>query len=182
MSFERAFKQTVGIEGKYSNNPVDKGGETMYGITARVARANGYTGPMRDMPLSVAHDIYRRQYWGIINLDAVDQISEHIAEEMFDTGVNMHPSVPAKFLQRSLNVLNRGASDFSDIEVDGLIGPVTLAALRAFLDFRGDKGLVVLLRMLDGLQAVRYIEIAEADPTQETFMFGWIWNRIGERR
>src|SRR5690625_1688136 len=34
----------IRVEGAYSNNPADKGGETMYGITVSVARANGYSG------------------------------------------------------------------------------------------------------------------------------------------
>ena len=31
--FEKAFSHTLGLEGKYSNNPNDTGGETMWGIT-----------------------------------------------------------------------------------------------------------------------------------------------------
>lgn|SRR5512139_255189 len=182
MSFKRAFQYTVGVEGGYSNHPADRGGETMYGITSRVARANGYHGPMREMPLEVAHRIYKSQYWDTINLDAIDQLSEYIAEELFDTGVNMGVGVAAKFLQRSLNVLNREGADFPDLEVDGVVGPVTIAALKEYLHRRGDQGLVVLIRLLDGLQAVRYVEIAERDHSQEAFMFGWVLNRIGDRR
>lgn len=182
MSFEQAFKYTVGIEGGYSNHPADKGGETIYGITARVARANGYSGPMREMPLSMARDIYKRQYWDTLRLDDVDDLSEPVALEMFDTAVNMGVGVSAKFLQRALNVLNRGGADFPDVESDGIIGPMTIAALEEYLHHRGDQGVVVLVRLLDGQQAVRYMDIAERDPSQEAFMHGWVLNRIGERR
>ena len=43
LSFDLAFTTLVSNnEGGYSSNPKDPGGETMYGITLRVARANGY--------------------------------------------------------------------------------------------------------------------------------------------
>jgi len=179
MSFDIAFKQTVGVEGGYSNNPLDPGGETKYGITVRVARANGYTGPMRDLPLTTAKDIYRRQYWDVLSLNDINAVCEYIAEEMFDTGVNMGVGTVGKFLQRALNVLNRDGKDFRDLEVDGIIGPVTVAAMREYFDHRGDQGMIVLLRLLDGFQAVRYVEIAEKDDKREAFVFGWVLNRVG---
>ena len=59
-SFDDAFDALIGNEGGYSNNPKDPGGETMWGITARVARAAGYTGPMRDLPRDTAKAPFRR--------------------------------------------------------------------------------------------------------------------------
>lgn len=50
------------VEGGYSNHPDDRGGATMFGITEAVARANGYNGPMNQLPREVADDIYARQY------------------------------------------------------------------------------------------------------------------------
>lgn len=47
-------------EGGYVNNPKDKGGETKYGITVAVARANGYKGNMRNLPKQTAIDIYKK--------------------------------------------------------------------------------------------------------------------------
>lgn len=40
----------IAIEGGYSNDPDDSGGETTWGVTERRARKFGYTGPMIDMP------------------------------------------------------------------------------------------------------------------------------------
>lgn len=42
--FEKAFTHTLGIEGSYSNNPNDTGGETMWGITKALAVHYGYSG------------------------------------------------------------------------------------------------------------------------------------------
>lgn len=178
MSFKQAFDATVGLEGKYSNNPNDSGGETMYGITAKVARANGYTGQMRDMPLDTACSIYRRQYWDLLQLNTIDLSSESIAYEMFDTAVNCGVGVAGRILQQALNVFNRGQRDYPDVPVDGIIGPVTISCLRMYLTVRGDDGLTVLLRTLNCLQAARYVDLAETSPKNEDFVYGWIRNRV----
>lgn len=177
MSFEDAFKHVVGVEGGYSNNPKDPGGETMYGITKRVAVANGYRDEMSKMPLSVAKAIYKKHYWDINKLDEVDFVLPDVALEMFDTGVNVGVAVAATMLQRSLNVLNRGQSDYADIKADGVIGPMTMHSLQGFLKVR-PKGGKVLLGMLNALQGARYIELCEKNEKLEDFVFGWFANRV----
>lgn len=179
MSFEAAFQHTVGIEGGYSDHPSDRGGPTKFGITEQVARANGYKDDMKEMPLYVAQRIYRIQYWDIMRLDTVDAVSPEIAEELFDTGVNMGVGTAGKFLQRALNVFNKGATAYPDLTVDGVIGPVTVSNLKSLLTARGEKGKRVLLNALNAQQGVRYIEIAEKNPSQEDFEFGWWLNRVG---
>lgn len=166
-------------EGGYTNNPDDKGGETNFGITAAVARAFGYTWPMASMTQQVARDIYAQRYWHQPRFDDVDMVSEPVAEEMLDTGVNMGTATAGKFLQRALNVLNQGDKTYPNIAVDGGVGNMTIAALKAFLAARGKAGEVVLVRMLNAQQSVQYIELAEANSTQEQFEYGWQLNRVG---
>jgi lysozyme family protein len=60
--YPEAISRVLKSEGGYSNHPSDPGGETMYGITVAVARANGYTGAMRTMPLDEAKRIYKARY------------------------------------------------------------------------------------------------------------------------
>jgi lysozyme family protein len=108
----------------------------------------------------------------------VSEYSPRIAEELLDTGVNMGVGTASKFLQRALNTLNAEGKYYPDITVDGAIGQMTLASLKAFLAHRGDNGHVVLVRMLNALQGVRYIEIAEAKPSQEAFIYGWFLSRV----
>jgi lysozyme family protein len=165
-------------EGGYSNNPTDAGGETIWGITAVVARAFGYTGAMKDMPQQTARDIYAARYWHQPRFDEVNTISASTAEEMLDTGVNMGTATAGKFLQRALNVLNQGEATYPNIAVDGGVGNMTLAALKAFLASRGKAGETVLVRMLNAQQSVRYIELAEANVSQEAFEYGWQLNRV----
>ena len=179
--FEKALKHTVGIEGGYSNHPADSGGKTRYGITEAKARAFGYTGEMRDLPLDLAIHIYREDFWDIIRLDQVAELSEPVALEMFDTGVNCGIGTPVRFLQRLLNAFNREQADYQDIAVDGMMGRNTLAALRAFLDRRGKLGAQVMVEALNSLQGAFYTDLAERRPKDEAFMFGWFANRVLKR-
>jgi lysozyme family protein len=167
-------------EGGYVNHPSDRGGPTNFGITEAVARAHGYSGSMRNLPRSEAAAIYKRLYWLRPRFDQVERRSEAVAAELFDSGVNMGPSVAATFLQRALSALNRDRQDYADLVPDGRIGPATLAALDRFLELRGKrKGETVLLKALDALQGERYIRLAERRPANEAFLYGWLANRIG---
>jgi lysozyme family protein len=98
VSIETMLDTLIGKEGGYSNHPSDTGGETMWGITIGVARANGYQGVMRSMTRDRAKVIYRNKYWAAPGYDAVALQSAAIAEELFDTGVNMGPSTGSTFL------------------------------------------------------------------------------------
>ena len=167
-------------EGGYVNHPADKGGPTCFGITEGVARAQGYRGAMRQLPRTEAAAIYKRLYWLRPRFDQVAIRSERVAGELFDTGVNMGPSVAATFLQRALTALNRNGTDYLDLTPDGRIGEVTLGALDAFLRIRGlTGGEKVLLRALEALQGERYLRLAERRPANEAFLYGWLANRIG---
>ncbi len=169
-------------EGGYSNHPADRGGPTCFGITEAVARANGYRGPMRQLPRDEAVAIYKRLYWLRPRFDQIARRCGRIAAELFDTGANMGPAVAVTFLQRALTALNRNASDYPDLVPDGRIGERTLAALDAFLAARGKtSGETVLLRALEALQGERYLRLAERRPANEAFFYGWLANRIGER-
>lgn len=175
--FDKAFGKVVGLEGRYSNNPDDSGGETMYGITVAVARANGYSGPISEMPLDTAKSIYRRQYWDQMRLDEIAIISEVVAGEMFDTGVNMGIVWATQFLQKALTELNRRGKDYPDLFVDGVMGPVTVHALQSYFHTR-PQGITVLMRALEGQQVTHYIEIAASREKDEDFLYGWLQNRI----
>lgn len=163
----------------YTNNPLDRGGPTKFGVTQAVARAFGYQGDMRDLTIGIARAIYIDRYWLQPRFDQVFERNPPMADEMMDTGVNMGTIWPGKFLQRALNVLNNEQKLFPDITVDGAIGKMTLAALDAFIAKRGSVGYAVVTRMMDSQQSVRYMEIAESNKTQESFVYGWQLNRTG---
>ena len=171
--------RVIGGEGGYVNHPSDRGGETIWGVTEQVARAYGYTGSMRHMPRPIAVEIFRKRYWEEPGLALIFDLAPRLAAELFDTGVNMGTAIPGQFLQRALNVLNRRGRDFADIAVDGRIGAMTVASLKAFLKVRGAAGEEVLIKACEVLQGARYIAIAEGRETQEDFLFGWLAHRVG---
>ena len=115
MNFDDAFTKLLGHEGGYSDNKDDTGGKTMWGMTETAARANGYTGEMRDFPVETAKAIYKKSYWAPCRCD---ELPDPIAFDVFDTAVNSGCSQSIKFLQRAVNTGD-----------DGIIGPATLKAV-----------------------------------------------------
>lgn len=169
MTLDDIINATVKAEGGYVNDPSDKGGETNYGITVATARANGYTGSMRDLPLQTAKDIYLNEY---LVKPGFSTFPAPIAAELFDTGVNMGPATATKFLQRAVNALQG-----SGLAVDGKMGPATRGAVVTYLNSRANTQ-DILLKALNCLQGVRYIELVEANASQRRFINGWLANRV----
>lgn len=114
MDFDQAFDRLMLSEGGYANHPADPGAETMYGVTARVARAEGYVGEMRDLPRETAKAIARRRYWDAVR---ADELPSAVRYPLFDAAYHSGPAQAVKWLQRAL-----GVGD------DGKLGPITLAA------------------------------------------------------
>lgn len=172
---QQTIDEIIRIEGGYVDDPADSGGATNYGITEAVARQWGYKGHMRDLPRSVAFDIYAARYWDSVCADDLVRLSEGVAREVVDTGVNMGVERAAVFLQRALNVLNNLGGLYDDITVDGNIGPATIKALHGYLLKRDEQ---TLISMLNCLQGAAYVELAERRMKDEKFIYGWFNNRV----
>jgi lysozyme family protein len=114
-AFDVVFANTLAIEQGYSNNPADPGGATMWGITERVARANGYMGDMRQLPQATASAIAKKVYWDPYLLDQMPVV---VGFQVFDIVYNGGQAV--KWLQQALAVT-----------ADGVVGAQTVAAARA---------------------------------------------------
>ncbi len=177
-TFDKAWEETGRAEGGFVDDPDDSGGATNWGITEKVARKQGYTGHMRDLPQPTATQIAKKEYWDVMLLDDIAAMSEGIALELFDTGFNAGTGRAGKFLQRAVNVFNRKGQDYDDIGVDGAVGSKTVKALKAFLDKRGKAGETVMLRALNSMQGAFYVELAERREKDESFVFGWFSHRV----
>jgi len=166
--------ELIVIEGGYSNNPDDLGGETKYGITIKVARAFGYMGPMKDLPRMTAKLIYMKEYWIKPKIAEVNKLSQPIAIELFDIAVNTGTSRAGKWLQRLLSLFTEHI-----LKIDGQIGPATLKALRTYLNERRHQNPHrTMVNTLNAIQGCHYINLAEKLPKQRTFLFGWLRNRL----
>jgi lysozyme family protein len=171
--FNKAFDKTMGHEGGYVFDPDDAGGETYRGISRKYnPHWSGWVIIDKTRPNFPNHELdalvrqfYKVGYWDINKLDNFPQT---IADEMFDTGVNMGTGRASKFLQECLNYLNRGDSLFNDLVVDGDVGPATMKALSKVV---GDEE--ILLTMLNVCQGRHYMKYMKQSPTQEKYARGW---------
>lgn len=127
-NFERCTKWLLVHEGGYVNHPRDPGGATNKGVTQRVY--DGYRGRIGKPRRSVRHitssevmEIYRSQYWNTIH---GDDLPSGLDYSMYDYSVNSGPSRAIKDLQRLLGV-----------KADGVMGNVTLCAIRSRKDIEG---------------------------------------------
>lgn len=183
--FNKAFDITMGNEGGLANNPNDAGGLTYKGITFRdwpdwsgwqdVKTAMGKYGVTNFTDRILAANgalqsdvraFYKRYYWDVNKLDQVT--NQAVANELFDTGVNMGVKTAALFLQKSLNALNAVGRYYPNIDVDGIVGPKTIGYTNNHPNPKA------LLKMLNGYQIKRYIELIEKNETQEVFANSWL--------
>lgn len=117
MNFDQAFDILLKHEGGFSDHAADPGGKTRFGITEAVAREVGYRGDMRELPLDLAKRIYKDRYWDAVR---AEELPEAIRYAVFDAAVNSGPRQAIRWLQRAVGVRD-----------DGVIGPQTIAAVRA---------------------------------------------------
>ena len=145
-AFERAFAIVVGTEGGYTPGVGDPGGETRWGISKRAY-------PNIDIPnltLAAAQGIYRADYWNRVRGDLLPPA---LALVVFDAAVNSGVPQAVRWLQQAVGV-----------QADGVIGPVTLAAIQA----HAGRGAALVVDYL----AHRTVFLA-ALPTWRTFALGW---------
>jgi len=148
MNFDQAFDELLRHEGGYSDRAADPGGKTRYGVTEAVARANGYTGDMRELPLDVARRIYRAAYWDVVR---ADELPDAVRYAVFDGAVNSGVRQSVRWLQRAVD-----ATD------DGILGPATLRAVQR------QEPEVLLRRLL-----AQRLNFMAALPTWPSFGRGW---------
>jgi len=111
--FDDFILRILSSEGGYVNNPADPGGETKFGISKRAYPKL----QIFKLSWSDAVEIYRRDYWNRISGDLLPPA---VAFQVLDVSINSGVDVAIRWLQRSVSV-----------PVDGVIGPITLAAVRA---------------------------------------------------
>lgn len=121
-NFNKAFNLILELEGGYSNDPHDLGGETNLGITNAVyedyRRNKNYPlQPVRYICTEEAFDIYYHKYW---LKSGCDKMPQRIAIAVFDWQVNSGRGV--SLLQEILGVTQ-----------DGIFGPNTLESLKVHL-------------------------------------------------
>lgn len=182
--FKLALEYVLRHEGAYVDDPHDPGGETYKGVSRK--HNPGWEGwrtidtlrERENFPKILAANpalkdslvrFYEAKFWR--PLDGDNLPDQRLAEELFDTAVNLGPGRAVRFLQRSLNVLNRNEKLYADLRQDGSIGEKTRQALRAYL---ANDSIDILLTCLNILQGMHYLKRLRQRPDQERFARGWL--------
>lgn len=180
--FDECFKLVLDFEGGYSNDPADRGGETNYGITYNTlndAKNKGwipFNVTIQNIQLEHAKIIYKKGYWDVVQADSLPHPLDLI---MFDSAVNHGPGAAVKLLQKSLNALLR----YTELKVDGIIGPLTLRAINDYVGLGSTPGTPpnsnIRYLCIDVLmnRVELYLSIVLNNKSQEKFLKGWL-NRV----
>jgi len=150
--FQNAVTHLFGVEGGYVNDPVDRGGETKYGITKR-------TYPYLDiasLTLEKATEIYHQDYWLKYHCH---ELPPALGVFLFDSLVNHRPKTAVRLLQMTLRVTT-----------DGYIGPKTIAAASVVAGYSTYPEIIALAL---ARRADLYHDIITGDSSQARFALGW---------
>jgi len=151
--FNQAISKTLVHEGgsKFTDDANDHGGATKYGISQR-----SYPDvDIKNLTEGQAKDIYQRDYWNRVRGDDIH--SQIIAENIFDTCVNMGVKSGSKLAQLSMGIE----------PADGIIGSQSLRVINS-----ADEKLFSAKFALEKMQ--RYADICTADSSQKKYLLGWL--------
>ena len=163
----------VAREGGYVNDPADPGGPTQYGVTlgtlralARDVNADGVVDVVDVRALSAAQavEIFLTRYF---DRPGLFLLPPDLQAPVFDMYVNAG-SMAIKLLQRVLNAQGH------KLRCDGVLGPATLAAVRAF-------DALALAQLYGVARREFYYQLADARPASRKYALrrdggkgGWI--------
>ncbi|WP_072379806.1 glycoside hydrolase family 108 protein [Novosphingobium sp. NDB2Meth1] len=192
--YAAAVRELLDIEGGHVNDPVDRGGETKYGVSLRFLAAEGafdedgdgkadfdldFDGDIdgadiRALTVGDAIYLYHRCFW--LTLEA-DSFPAPVGEMLFDQAVNGGALAARKLLQRAINncLLLMPASKISVglLKVDGVIGEKTRKAMREVLLFNSLAMPALVTAYRDAVRE-RYRAIVRRFPAQKRFERGWL--------
>ena len=114
LMFPRAVELILGLEGGYSNDPNDPGGETRHGISKRAYPDLDIEGLTREQAIK----IYKDDYW---DANEVSRLPRNVQIAFFDCCVNSGGHQAKTLLQRTVGVTE-----------DGIVGMKTLTACNMY--------------------------------------------------
>lgn len=193
-NFQKSKAITHLIEGGYVNDPIDPGKETYKGISRRYwpnwkgwklidscVKNKGYSTKKINQLLeednviqTLVDSFYKENFWDKMRLDEMD--SQSIANEVYDTAINLGIERAVQFLQIACNLCNDRQRLYSDLRVDGDLGSTTLGIVNTELKRAGVLHDVLTTQNL--LQGAEYINLTLTTESKERFFKGWIRNRI----
>lgn len=136
---------------KITNNPLDRGGLTKYGISEKAYPNLN----IRDLTEEQAKEIYYYDYWLKANCE---NLKPFMRLMVVNAAVNMGVSRAKKILQQTIGV-----------KADGIVGAKTLAAIANYKSMPS-----TFVTWYATYQVLRYLNIIDRRRSQEVFKRGWI--------
>lgn len=167
--FEKCVVIILRNEGGFSCDPADIGNftangvlrGTKYGISARVWPKLD----IKNLTEDQAKNIYFKYYWKPLNLEGIKD--ELLALHIFDHAVNSGKGTAVRMLQRLI-----------EVEVDGIIGPVTKRVANEFKPIpRVVDGYGLLSSLTEHYIYARYCyytDLVRRRPVTKRYLKGWL--------
>ncbi len=171
--FKYAFDALLSHEGGYSNQVLDDGGPTKFGITqrelTRVISRLDLPSDVANLSLKNAETYYKIEWWNKYNFQAINSLA--IATKVFDMAVNMGEYQATKLIQSACNWIG------FDLEQDGIMGPKTLAVLNEIAYHKEEKEFFDQV-ICDQIHFYRHL--VDRNPKLTIFLKDWL-NRASYR-
>lgn len=192
--FEKAYDALFGMEGTYSNDSGDSGGETFCGIARNYNKTwagwkiiDDYKRSYGSISSSVqkkllnnqelmnlVYSFYKTKYWDVYDCDTLPY---SLALEIFEQSVNLGASRCSRNLQQTLNAMNYRGEPYGygkDLAVDGKWGPASRSRLKQMIDAGYAKQVQFGINCLQG---AFYIDSSLSNPSKRKFLKGWLGQR-----
>lgn len=148
------------LEGGFVNDPSDKGGATMAGVTLNTYRRyygeSKTVNDLKNISNAEWNHIMKTGYWDMVRGDEIR--NQSIAEIFADWAVNSGPA--------GIRAFQRAQA----IKADGVVGPKTINILNA-------PNEEVIFNRIKSARESYYRKLAMTDPRQSKFLGGWL-NRL----
>jgi lysozyme family protein len=163
-NFDPYFPNIIKSEGaEYTNDPVDTGGCTKFGIVLQTLKEYKYDvnkdgvftcEDVKALTLEDAKNIYKKMFWDYFKADSIK--NQSLAEYIVDGAINQGRGTIAKYVQEIIGVT-----------ADGLVGNKTLEAINGY----DPKDLFDKLKVK---RIDKYHKIVANNPSQIKFIKGWL--------
>lgn len=161
----KAVPNILRWEGGFANDPYDRGGATMKGITLTTFRqyyGSGKTvSDLKNITDAQWGHIFKVGYWDKLKCDSF--VNQSVANLLVDFGWMSGVAVAAKAIQIIVGV-----------KADGIIGPKSIAAINAFNQRK-------LFESLYNARVDFFYKICATRPANKRFLNGWL-NRLKSYR
>lgn len=162
-TFAEAWPTILAHEGtKFTHDPVDPGGATKYGISARHV---GW-GPerIRDLSEAEAREIYERDFWLPLNLNRVKH--QALATKLMDVGIHVGTGRVVRWLFEGL--INLGYTPSQEEPTRGVL------LSDSVIDLANEALPEALIREIRTRQILHYTRLIALRPALKKYERGWM--------